>query len=213
MGKAETRRAERDLARGHLVEKILNEYVPNPAVPLKHHSLYTLLVAVLLSARCTDLKVNQVTPPLFALADTPQKMALQSIESVRKIIRPCGLSQRKAESIVLLSQMLVQEYGGEVPSALEHLTRLPGIGHKSASVVLVQGFQVPAFPVDTHIFRCARRWGLSAAKTVVGVEADLKALFSKDKWGLVHLQIIYFARKFCPAKKHFSINCPICRRL
>ncbi len=199
--------------RGLWVNRVLNEYFPEPPIPLKHHSLYTLLLAVLLSARCTDTKVNQVTPQLFALADNPFDMAHQSAKDVREIIRPCGLSQKKAENIVALSQMLVQEYKGQVPSCLEHLEKLPGIGRKSASVVLAQGFQAAAFPVDTHIFRCARRWGLSSARTVLGVERDLKKIFPKDKWGLVHLQIIYFARKFCPAKKHNSIDCPICGKL
>jgi endonuclease-3 len=197
-------------ARAKLVQKILNEYFPEPAIPLTHADAYTLLIAVLLSAQCTDVRVNQVTPALFALADTPQKMAKCSEDEIRAIIRPCGLSQRKAKAIRDLSEILIQEFDGQVPNSLEQLETLPGVGHKTASVVIAQSFQMPAFPVDTHIFRLARRWGLSRGTTVKKVEEDLKKLFKKEDWIRLHLQIIYFARSFCPALRHNEQGCPIC---
>jgi len=191
------------------IKKILNELFPHPEIPLHHTDPYTLLIAVVLSARNTDAKVNKITPYLFAKASTPQEMITLSIEEIQKIIKPCGLSLIKAKNIWQLSKILVTKYKGRVPQTFQSLEALPGVGHKTASVVMCQAFNKPAFPVDTHIFRCARRWGLSTAKTVEGVERDLKKIFSKKEWNKAHLQIIYFARKYCSARgKH--INCPIC---
>jgi endonuclease-3 len=189
---------------------ILNKLYPNPPIPLLHKDPYTLLVAVLLSAQCTDKCVNQVTPKLFAKADTPEKMAQLDIEDIQKIVRPCGLSARKAAAIHRLSEILAEKYQGKVPDTFEELEALPGIGHKSASVVLSQSFGKPAFPVDTHIYRCALRWGLSKGKTVAAVEKDLKLLFPQDTWNKLHLQIIYFAREYCSARHLRADKCPIC---
>lgn len=200
-------------ARVQLIQKILNEYYPAPAIPLKHKDPYTLLIAVLLSAQCTDERVNRITPHLFALADTPEKMVMLSYEQVQEVIRPCGLSERKAKAIVDLSQMLLDKFAGKVPSSIEALEELPGVGHKTASVVVAQSFGIDAFPVDTHIHRLAKRWGLSKAKNVEMTERDLKKLFPKKSWILLHLQIIYYARKFCPALGHKVETCPICSAL
>lgn len=177
---------------------------------LYHSNSYTLLIAVLLSARCTDAMVNRVTPALFAKAKTPKRMLSLSIEEIQKIIKPCGLSPQKAAHIYALSKMLVELHGGQVPHTFEELEALPGVGHKTASVVMAQAFAVPAFPVDTHIFRLSHRWNLSSGKTVVAVEKDLKKIFPSHHWIKLHLQIIYFGRKFCPAKGHKKNNCPIC---
>ncbi len=191
------------------IQKILNELFPNPPICLTHTDPYTLLVAVVLSARNTDAKVNQITPHLFKLASTPEEMVQLTISEIQKIIKPCGLSPTKAKNIWHLSKILIEKYKGKVPRSFEALEELPGVGHKTASVVMAQAFHVPAFPVDTHIYRCARRWGLSKGKTVEKVEADLKKLFPKKDWTKVHLQMIYFARKYCPARgKH--TGCPIC---
>ena len=195
------------------VEKIisiLNHYYPNPPIPLQHKDPYTLLIAVLLSAQCTDMRVNSITPLLFALADSPEKMINQSIESIEKIIRPCGLAPTKSKAIWNLSKQLVKKFGGLVPDTFEDLETLPGVGHKTASVVITQAFNTPAFPVDTHIHRLAKRWGLSSGKSVEKTEKDLKALFPKKIWGKVHLQMIFFGREFCPARGHNEKMCPIC---
>lgn len=198
--------------RAKLIQKILDEHFPHPDIPLKHTDPYTLLIAVVLSARNTDAKVNQITPHLFKLASTPQEMVKLTIPEIQKIIKPCGLSPTKAKNIWHLSKILIEKYKGKVPKSFEELEELPGVGHKTASVVMAQAFRVPAFPVDTHIYRCARRWGLSSGKTVEKVEEDLKKLFPRKDWIKVHLQIIYFARKFCPARgKH--IHCSICEVL
>jgi endonuclease III len=195
-----------------LIQKILHDHFPYPAIPLSHTDPYTLLIAVVLSARNTDAKVNQITPHLFKRASTPQEMIKLTIPEIQKIIKPCGLSPTKAKNIWHLSKILIEKYKGKVPKSFEELEELPGVGHKTASVVMAQAFHVPAFPVDTHIYRCARRWGLSSGKTVEKVEADLKKLFPCKDWIKVHLQIIYFARKYCPARgKH--LNCPICECL
>lgn len=195
-----------------LIQKILQKHFPHPPVPLHHKDPYTLLIAVVLSARNTDAKVNQITPQLFKLASTPEEMVQLTIPEIQKIIKPCGLSPTKAKNIWHLSKILIEKYNGKVPKTFEELEELPGVGHKTASVVMAQAFHVPAFPVDTHIYRCARRWGLSKGKTVEKVEADLKKLFPRKDWIKVHLQIIYFARQFCPARgKH--IDCPICNLL
>ncbi|MBN9378437.1 MAG: endonuclease III [Chlamydiales bacterium 38-26] len=192
------------------IAKILNKLYPSPPIPLLHQDAYTLLIAVLLSAQCTDKCVNQVTPKLFAKADNPQKMAVLTVEEIQNIIRPCGLSERKAKAIHRLSEILLEKYQGCVPKSFEELEALPGIGHKSASVVMSQAFGQPAFPVDTHIQRCAQRWGLSSGKSPALVEKDLKLLFPKRTWNKLHLQIIYFAREYCPARQHQSDRCPIC---
>lgn len=192
------------------IQQILDELYPNPAIPLSHTGSYTLLIAVLLSAQCTDARVNMVTPALFARADTPQKMVKLSVEEIIDLIRTCGLAPTKGKAIWNLSQILLTEHGGRVPATFEQLEALPGVGHKTASVVMAQAFGHPAFPVDTHIHRCAKRWGLSDAKSVEKTEADLKRLFSKQHWIKLHLQIIYFAREYCPAKQHNRGTCPIC---
>lgn len=186
---------------------------PHPAVPLDHKDPYTLLVAVLLSAQCTDKKVNEITPLLFAKADTPQAMVQLEVEHIREIIRPCGLSPTKSKAIHGLSRILLDRHGGQVPRTLEELEALPGVGHKTASVVMTQAFGVPAFPVDTHIHRLAWRWTLSSGKSVEQTEADLKKLFPMDQWADLHLRIIYFGRAYCPAKGHDPRQCPICKEI
>jgi len=195
--------------RAKQIQEILDQYFPDPKPPLLHTDTYTLLIAVVLSARNTDAKVNQLTPHLFKKAKTPEEMVLLTVDEIREIIKPCGLSPTKAKNIHRLSEILIEKYNGKVPKSFEALESLPGVGHKTASVVMAQAFHVPAFPIDTHIFRCARRWGLSKGKTVEKVEEDLKKQFPRKDWIKVHLQIIYFARKFCPARgKHH--DCPIC---
>lgn len=190
--------------------ELLDEYYPSTPVPLDHKDPYTLLVAVLLSAQCTDIRVNQVTPALFALADNPYDMAQQRVEDIKAIIRPCGLSPRKSAAILELSKILVDRYEGRVPEEMHLLETLPGVGHKTASVVVSQAFGQPAFPVDTHIHRLAWRWGLSQAKNVEQTERDLKKLFPKESWNKLHLQVIFFGREYCTARPHDPTNCPIC---
>lgn len=189
----------------------LQELYPNPPIPLQHKDAYTLLVAVLLSAQCTDARVNQVTPHLWKLADNPQDMAKVPIEKIQEVIRPCGLSPQKSKAISVLSRMLVEEHNGQVPEDWEALERLPGVGHKTASVVMSQAFGHPAFPVDTHIHRLAQRWGLTSGKNVVQTEKDLKRLFPKEKWNALHLQIIYYGREYCGARSCDGTVCEICR--
>lgn len=196
------------------VGRILDREFPDPAIPLVHRDAFTLLVSVVLSAQCTDERVNQVTPVLFSrLGDDPQSLAKASVEDIREIIRPCGLSPAKSKAIQGLSRIVVGEHGGRVPRTFPELEALPGVGHKTASVVMSQAFGVPALPVDTHIHRCARRWGLSDGSSVVRTESDLKELFPRGRWNLLHLQIIHFARKFCPARGHLPEACPICSEL
>jgi len=192
--------------------KILEKEFPEIPIPLDHKDPYTLLVAVLLSAQCTDVRVNQVTPALFDLADNPYTMAEVPVEDIKAIIRPCGLSPRKSKAISELSKILIDKHDGIVPQSFEDLEELPGVGHKTASVVMSQAFGVPAFPVDTHIHRLAYRWNLSTGKNVVQTEKDCKRLFPKEKWNDLHLQIIYFGRKFCPARGHDPHACPICSK-
>ncbi|MEM7410570.1 MAG: endonuclease III [Myxococcota bacterium] len=192
------------------IAAILEERYPRPDAPLDHTDPYTLLVAVLLSAQCTDARVNQVTPALFARASTPDAMAKLRASEIQRMIRSCGLAPAKAKNIRALSVILRDEYEGRVPSDLGALESLPGVGHKTASVVMSQAFGVPAFPVDTHIHRLAGRWGLSRARNVVEVERDLKKLFPPETWGKVHLQIIFFGREHCPARGHDLETCPIC---
>ncbi|MEL7019991.1 MAG: endonuclease III [Bacteroidota bacterium] len=194
------------------IAKILDDLYPEIPVPLDHSDPYTLLVAVLLSAQCTDKRVNQVTPSLFALADNPFDMMEKDVEAIKAIIRPCGLSPRKSKAIKELSRILVEEHGGVVPQSFEALEALPGVGHKTASVVMAQAFGVPAFPVDTHIHRLAHRWMLSKAKNVEQTERDLKKIFLKENWNRRHLQIIFFGREYCPARGHDPVKCPICNQ-
>jgi endonuclease-3 len=188
----------------------LGNLYPDPAIPLDHKDAYTLLISVLLSAQCTDIRVNQVTPFLFERADNPKDMVYLSIDDIQKIIRPCGLSPAKSKAIFNLSHILLDEHGGEVPQTFEALERLPGVGHKTASVVMSQAFGVPAFPVDTHIHRLATRWKLSNGKNVEQTEKDLKRLIPENLWNKAHLQIIYFGREYCPARGHHPAQCPIC---
>lgn len=194
----------------YIQEKLAGLY-PDPPVPLDHKDSYTLLVAVLLSAQCTDERVNQVTPELFAFADNPFDMAKKKVEDVKAIIRPCGLSPQKSKAIVELSNILVNKYEGVVPADMEKLEELPGVGHKTASVVMAQAFDVPAFPVDTHIHRLAQRWGLTNGKNVTQTEKDLKRLFPKESWNDLHLQIIFYGREFCSARGCDGTVCEICR--
>jgi len=192
------------------IQKILDELLPDLEVPLEHQDPYTLLVAVLLSAQCTDAKVNQITPRLFARASTPEEMAGLPVPEIRRIIKPCGLSPQKSRAISQLSKLLIERHGGRVPRSFEELEALPGVGHKTASVLMLQAFGEPAFPVDTHIHRLAARWGLSSGRSVEQTERDLKKLFPKESWGRVHLQLIVFGRRFCPARGHDLARCPIC---
>ena len=188
----------------------LQELYPEPPVPLDHTDPYTLLVAVLLSAQCTDERVNQVTPALFARADNPFSMAVVPVDEILQIIRPCGLSPQKSKAISKLSQILVEDYAGEVPQDMEKLEAMPGVGHKTASVVMAQAFGVPSFPVDTHIHRLAQRWGLSSGKNVTQTEKDLKRLFPEEAWNDLHLQIIFYGREFCTARGCDGRVCEIC---
>jgi endonuclease-3 len=194
----------------HFVREKLESLYPETPVPLDHKDAYTLLIAVLLSAQCTDERVNQITPLLFSRADNPYDMVKLSVEEIRDIIRPCGLSPMKSKGIYGLSQIIIEKYDGNVPNTFEGLEELPAVGHKTASVVMSQAFGVPAFPVDTHIHRLARRWKLSNGKSVEQTEKDLKRIFPKETWNKLHLQIIFFGRQYCQARTHKAIDCPIC---
>ncbi|HEX6892592.1 MAG TPA: endonuclease III [Chryseolinea sp.] len=191
---------------------ILNKYYPKPEVPLRHKDAYTLLISVLLSAQCTDERVNKTTPLLFSRADNPYDMVKMSVDEIREIIKPCGLSPMKSKGIYGLSKILIEKYEGKVPQTFAELEELPAVGHKTASVVMTQWFHLPAFPVDTHIHRLAYRWGLSSGKSVEQTERDLKRLIPESKWNKAHLQIIYFGREFCPARGHVWQECPICKK-
>ncbi len=191
---------------------MLDFFFPNPSIPLEHKDPYTLLVAVVLSARNRDERVNKVTPQLFKLANNPRDMIKLKQETIQQIIRPCGLSPQKSKAIVGLSKILIDKYKGEVPKNFEDLEYLPGVGHKTASVVMTQAFDIPAFPVDTHIHRLMYRWGLSEGKNVVQTEKDAKKLFPKEKWGKIHLQMIYYGRQYCPARGFRLEKCPITQR-
>jgi endonuclease-3 len=197
--------------RVEFIQRRLDELYPETPVPLDHRDPFTLLVAVLLSAQCTDERVNQVTPGLFALADNPSDMARLDVEQIRVLIRPCGLSPQKSSAIKRLSEILVESYGGEVPADMVALEQLPGVGHKTASVVMAQAFGVPAFPVDTHIHRLAQRWGLTSGKNVVQTERDLKRLFPENRWNRLHLQIIFYGREHCTARGCDGRVCDICQ--
>lgn len=193
------------------IDKKLQALYPNPPVPLDHTDPFTLLIAVLLSAQCTDERVNQVTPALFKLADNPLAMSMLSAETIRGIIRPCGLSPQKSQAIYRLSHLLLEHHNGEVPADFAALERLPGVGHKTASVVMAQAFGVPTVPVDTHIHRLAQRWGLSRGRNVAETERDIKKAFAKPRWNDLHLQIIFYGREFCTARGCDGRVCEICR--
>lgn len=191
----------------------LERLYPTTPIPLDHTDAYTLLIAVLLSAQCTDERVNQITPKLFKLANTPEKMVTKTIDQIREIIKPCGLSPRKSKAIWELSEILIRKHGGLVPESFEALEELPGVGHKTASVVMSQAFNHPAFPVDTHIHRLAQNWKLTSGKNVEQTEKDLKRLFPIDSWNKLHLQIIFYGREYCTARGCRGIVCPICTTL
>lgn len=199
--------------RAEVVHQRLDELYPETEVPLDHVDPYTLLVAVVLSAQCTDKMVNRVTPSLWKLADNPLAMSRQQVADIQRIIQPCGLSPQKAKAIQGLSQILVDEHDGCVPQDFEALERLPGVGHKTASVVMAQAFGVPAFPVDTHIHRLAQRWGLTNGKSVEQTERDLKKLFPESSWNRLHLQIIFYGREHCTARGCDGTVCGMCREL
>ena len=201
------RKAERAL----IVSEILEAHYPETPVPLDHRDNFTLLVAVLLSAQCTDERVNKVTPKLFQLADNPADMRLKSPSKIYNIIKPCGLGPQKSKAIHQLSNILCESYNGKVPEDMRALEKLPGVGHKTASVVMSQGFGHPAFPVDTHIHRLAQRWGLTKGKNVQQTEKDLKKIFPEDSWNKLHLQIIFWGREFCQAQQCHGITCKICK--
>jgi len=192
------------------IRRILDDVYPEVKIPLDHRDPYTLLISVLLSAQCTDVKVNQITPILFARAATPEAMVKLPVSEIQRVIRPCGLSPAKAKAIAGLSRILIAQHGGRVPADFEALEACPGVGHKTASVVMVQAFGHPAFPVDTHIHRLAARWGLSNGRSVEQTERDLKNLFPPRAWGRLHLQIISFGRQHCPARGHDLAGCRIC---
>ena len=199
--------------RVYFITQTLQKLYPNPPIPLDHSDAYTLLISVLLSAQCTDKRVNLITPLLFAKANTPTKMIKLKVEEIKGIIRPCGLSPAKSKAIHRLSELILEKHKGQVPNTFEELEALPGVGHKTASVVMSQVFGVPAFPVDTHIHRLMTRWKLSNGKNVLQTEKDAKRLFLKDSWNDLHLQIIFFGREYCPARGHKVETCPICSKI
>ncbi len=196
--------------RAEYVNKKLAKLYPKTPIPLDHTSDFTLLIAVLLSAQCTDKRVNQITPHLFKKADTPQKMIKLTVDEIREIIKPCGLSPRKSKAIYNLSHILIDKHNGKVPESFEDLEELPGVGHKTASVVMAQAFGHPAFPIDTHIHRLAKRWGLSSGKNVETTEKDLKKLFPENDWNKLHLRIIFYGREYCTARGCNGMVCEIC---
>ena len=197
--------------RASSILKILNQTYPKVPIPLKHKNQFELLIAVLLSAQCTDERVNKITPSLFSKASDPFKMQKIPVNTIYKIIRPCGLAPQKSKAIYNLSKILVRKFNGKVPENFEDLEALPGVGHKTASVVLSQGFGHPTFPIDTHIHRLAQRWGLTNGKNVKQTEKDLKTLFPKKSWNKLHLQIIYYGREVCTAKSCYGLECKICK--
>ena len=199
--------------RAQYIQQELEKYYPETPVPLDHTSAYTLLIAVLLSAQCTDERVNQITPKLFKKSNTPQKMIKLSVDEIREIIKPCGLSPRKSKAIWELSKIIIEKHEGKVPESFEELEKLPGVGHKTAGVVMSQAFGHPAFPIDTHIHRLAQNWKLTNGKNVEQTEKDLKRLFPKESWNKLHLQIIFYGREYCTARGCKGLVCPICRTL
>jgi len=199
------------LERADYIFKTLNRLYPNPPIPLKHTSIFTLLIAVILSAQCTDIRVNNVTPKLFSKAKNPKEMVSLGVKEIKKIIKPCGLSPKKSRSIYNLSKILLKKFSGKVPKSFEELESLPGVGHKTASVVMGQGFNIPAFPVDTHVHRLAQRWRLTDGKSVKKTEIDLKRIFPKAKWNKLHIQIILYGREYCKARECYGLYCQICK--
>lgn len=199
--------------RAAIVDRRLAELYPKPPIPLQHRDAFTLLVAVMLSAHTTDRSVNSVTPELFTVAGTPEKMSQLPVAEIQRIIRPVGLSPTKAKNLSAMAKLLVERHGGEVPRTFEELEALPGVGHKTASVVMTQAFDTPAFPVDTHIHRLAQRWGLTEGRNVEQTEHDLKALFPRDRWAKLHLQFIYYGREHCTARGCDGMVCPLCREV
>ena len=197
--------------RAKIVKKVLDRVYPETPIPLNHKDTFTLLIAVLLSAQCTDERVNEVTPNLFSIASNPKDISKLSVEKIYQIIRPCGLGPQKSKAIHKLSNILIKKYNQKVPDNLKDLESLPGVGHKTASVVMSQGFGMPAFPVDTHIHRLSQRWGLTNGKNVKRTEEDLKKIFPKLSWNKLHLQIIFWGREHCKAKSCFGLECEICR--
>ena len=197
--------------RSRYIDQKLDALYPNPPIPLHHHDPFTLLLAVLLSAQCTDERVNKITPALFGLADNPRTMAMVPVDRINGIVRPCGLAPRKAQAIRDLSIILLEEFNSKVPANFEDLEKLPGVGHKTASVVMSQAFGHPAFPVDTHIHRLAQRWKLTSGKSVIQTEKDLKRHFPKKRWNDLHLQIIYYGREHCQARACYGLHCTICQ--
>lgn len=200
-------------ARAAYIMSRLEELYPETPIPLDHHDAYTLLIAVLLSAQCTDVRVNKITPLLFKKADTPKKMIKLTPGMIEDIIRPCGLAPAKSKAIYGLSKILVEKHKGIVPASFDELEALPGVGHKTASVVMAQAFHVPAMPVDTHIHRLAKHWGLSNGKNVKQTEADLKKCFPENKWNKLHLQIIFYGREYCTARGCDGTTCEICKKV
>ena len=206
----------RDMKKSEKILFIMDELerlYPKTPVPLDHTDAYTLLIAVLLSAQCTDKRVNTVTPKLFKLASTPEDMMMQEVKQIREIIKPCGLSPRKSDAIHRLSKILVDKHSGKVPKSFEHLEELPGVGHKTASVVMAQAFGVPSFPVDTHIHRLAQQWQLTNGKNVVQTEKDLKRAFPEESWNRLHLQIIFYGREYCTARQCDGLHCQLCSKM
>ncbi len=199
--------------RAQYILKKLNQLYPTTPIPLDHKDPYTLLISVLLSAQCTDVRVNKTTPALWKLADNPQDMSRQDVKDVENIVRPCGLGPQKSKAIVELSRLLIEKNKGVVPQSFEELETLPGVGHKTASVVMSQAFGHPAFPIDTHIHRLAKRWKLSSGRSVVQTERDLKKIFPENSWNKLHLQIIFYGREYCTARGCQGKTCPICARL
>jgi len=197
--------------RAKIVKKVLDRVYPETPIPLNHKDNFTLLIAVLLSAQCTDERVNEVTPNLFSIASNPRDISKLSVEKIYQIIRPCGLGPQKSKAIHELSNILIKKYNQNVPDNFKDLESLPGVGHKTASVVMSQGFGVPAFPVDTHIHRLSQRWGLTNGKNVKTTEEDLKKIFPKLSWNKLHLQIIFWGREYCIAKSCFGLECEICK--
>ena len=194
-----------------IIIKILDKFYPETLIPLNHNNVYTLLIAVLLSAQCTDERVNKITPKLFSVAPDPKSMSKLTINNIYKIIKPCGLGPQKSKAIKELSNILIEKFNGKVPNTFEELEQLPGVGHKTASVVMSQGFGIPAFAVDTHIHRLAQRWGLTNGKNVKQTEKDLKNIFPKETWNKLHLQIIFWGREYCSARSCYGLDCKICK--
>ena len=197
--------------KAEIIIKILDKFYPETPIPLNHNNVYTLLIAVLLSAQCTDERVNKITPKLFSVAPDPKSMSKLSINNIYKIIKPCGLGPQKSKAIKELSNILMKKFNGKVPNTFEELEQLPGVGHKTASVVMSQGFGIPAFAVDTHIHRLAQRWGLTNGKNVKQTEKDLKNIFPEEIWNKLHLQIIFWGREYCTARSCYGLDCKICK--